>query len=377
MVIITVIGWYGTETIGDRAIFAGLLSLFSEKFHDFEIKLGSIYPFFTERTLFEDIDFYRQCSGGIDAIKIFDTQDVKTLDAAIKSSDILVMGGGPLMGIPSMFMIEYAFKKAKALGKKTMILGCGVGPLRKKIYERSLINIIAHSDIAVFRDRTSLSEYHKLSHADKGVPAIDPAVFAANIFSKSDDCISTDSDYAAISIRSFPEEYKINRDINTGEINSRLKDYVIKFQHEAGCRVELIPMHYFEVGGDDRKFMNRLAVELDNPNIIVQNRPLSLQETMSKFSHSKACVGMRFHSVVLQTMLCGNNIILDYTDPENGKIGNFIRQIHAENFYRESYVNLQTEVSNSISFPVNKMSFPISLLDNYRKSFIDAMDISI
>jgi polysaccharide pyruvyl transferase WcaK-like protein len=57
MVKITVIGWYGTETIGDRAILAGLLSLFDEVFGDFELKLGSIYPFFSERTLYEDMDF--------------------------------------------------------------------------------------------------------------------------------------------------------------------------------------------------------------------------------------------------------------------------------------------------------------------------------
>ncbi len=42
---ILIIGWYGTETIGDRAILAGLISFFSKVYRCFEIKIGSLYPF--------------------------------------------------------------------------------------------------------------------------------------------------------------------------------------------------------------------------------------------------------------------------------------------------------------------------------------------
>ena len=40
--IITVIGWYGTETIGDRAILAGLISLFNKSYTYFEIKKNDL-----------------------------------------------------------------------------------------------------------------------------------------------------------------------------------------------------------------------------------------------------------------------------------------------------------------------------------------------
>ena len=42
---ITIIGWYGTETIGDRAILAGLISIFNQAYDEFEVKLGSLNPF--------------------------------------------------------------------------------------------------------------------------------------------------------------------------------------------------------------------------------------------------------------------------------------------------------------------------------------------
>jgi polysaccharide pyruvyl transferase WcaK-like protein len=342
MVKITVIGWYGTETIGDRAILAGLISLFSEAYTDFEIKLGAIYPFFTERTLYEDMDFLCRCAHKERLnISIFDSRNKKELDDAIKNGDMLVMGGGPLMGMACMFMVEYAFAKAKKLHKKTMILGCGVGPMRKKIYEHSLVNIVQKSDITIFRDSTSRQEYNRMSHCmSNSEAAIDPAVFAALLFQENNEVPKEESGIA-VTIREFPEAYKISKSIQTDTINKLVFNFVRNLT-SYNETIHLIPMHYFSVGYDDRIFMNQIRSSIGNDLIIVQNNPLSLYETMHYFSSASMCVGMRFHSVVLQTILNGKNIILDYTDPATGKIGNFIRQINAEKDYEESYVALQT-----------------------------------
>jgi polysaccharide pyruvyl transferase WcaK-like protein len=345
MVKITIIGWYGTETIGDRAILAGLISLFREAIGDFEIKLGSIYPFFTERTLYEDMDFLCRCAKKQRLhISLFDSRDVKELDNAIGYCDMLVMGGGPLMGMACMFMVEYAFAKAKKLHKKTMVLGCGVGPMRKRIYERSLVHIVRKADVTVFRDDTSLREYNRIAgRQGNGKALIDPAVFAAVCFkeintSKPDDSIA---DTIAVSVREFPDAYKINKSIQSQDIN-RLVITFIKNLLSHNKPVHLVPMHYFGVGYDDRVFMNMARNTIGSGAVSVQNKPLTLYETMKKFADASLCVGMRFHSVVLQTLLNGNNIILDYTDPKTGKIGNFIRQMGAEEQYKNSYIALQT-----------------------------------
>ena len=110
---ITIIGWYGTETIGDRAILAGLISFFNKTYDDFEIKLGSLYPFFSQRTINEDYGFYKEIIKKDIKIDIFNSKDSKDLLNAIKDSDLVVMGGGPLMDLNELFMVEYAFKKAK------------------------------------------------------------------------------------------------------------------------------------------------------------------------------------------------------------------------------------------------------------------------
>jgi polysaccharide pyruvyl transferase WcaK-like protein len=127
-------------------------------------------------------------------------------------------------------------------------------------------------------------------------------------------------------------------------------------------------MHYFGVGYDDRVFMNQVKNELDTNAVFVQNDPLSLCETMRKFSGASICVGMRFHSVVLQTILNGNNIVLDYTDPTTGKIGNFIRQIGAEEHYRNRCIALQTAGS---ALPELRTDKPFKCNDILIKTFRD------
>ena len=59
MIRVLIIGWYGTETIGDRAILAGILrSLDSYLNSDILLTIGSLYPYISERTIFEDRELY-------------------------------------------------------------------------------------------------------------------------------------------------------------------------------------------------------------------------------------------------------------------------------------------------------------------------------
>ena len=103
---ITVIGWYGTETIGDRAILAGLFSFFKKAYGDCEIQIGSLYPFYSERMLNEDFSFWKQIVGDNLKVTQFNSKKAKELKLAIKNSDLLVMGGGPLMHIDELFMVD-------------------------------------------------------------------------------------------------------------------------------------------------------------------------------------------------------------------------------------------------------------------------------
>ena len=108
-------------------------------------------------------------------------------------------------------------------------------------------------------------------------------------------------------------------------------------------------MHYFEIGDDDRYFLNEIKFSLNKDNIFVQNRPLSLEETVLEYKGANFNIGMRFHSVVLQTIASGKNYVLDYTQPKIGKISGFLNDIDLDNFYASRYASLQEGLDINMS----------------------------
>jgi polysaccharide pyruvyl transferase WcaK-like protein len=340
---IVILGWYGTETIGDRAILAGIISILGNNYDSFEIHLGSLYPFVSEITLIDDCSFYKKClTNSKFGIELFDSQNIKDLKKNIEWCDLLIMGGGPLMGPWDLYMIEYAFFEAKKKKKKTFICGCGVGPLQGKQYERCLTRIVSNSDATIFRDQSSAKQYKEIAgaKAKEVAYAIDPAVVAAMKF-KDNNLGIQKKDIIVASVRDFPMEYSINNTINHTSMNNKIVEFLQSLQESTGKELKLVPMHYFSIGGDDRIFMNKIQRTYPQMDITVQNDPLTLEQTLYEFASCTMCLGMRFHSIVLQTVLNGHNIVLDYTHPSKGKIKGFFEQINALDKYKDSYINLQ------------------------------------
>lgn len=347
---VVIVGWYGTETIGDRAILAGIFDMLSKAFGDFEVKLGSLFPFFTRRTLAEDAEFYHALLEKNLKGELFESKKINDLDQAIKDADLVLIGGGPLMHINDLFMLEYALKRSKKLGKPNMVFGCGVGPLFKKRHIPALWGIMKYADKVILRDQGSLNYMESLSSSktktfqEKIQVAIDPSVQAIQSFKEAKHFKENKEPYFAVNLRDFPAEYA-KSDIGS-QVNQKLslwlKDLI---SSNPDKEIRLVPMHYFHIGNDDRAFMNRLKFAENIDGVKVQNEPLNLFETMLEFQEAEACYGMRFHSVIFQTLLNGNNYVLDYTEPKKGKISGFLSSVDSKSFYADRYVNLQSHES--------------------------------
>lgn len=369
---ITIIGWYGTETLGDRAIFAGLVYLLSQVHSSLEIKIGCLGVLLTQRSIAEDLSFLKECSNNaIKSISLFDSRKKKELENSIKWCDWVVIGGGPLMELSEMYMLKYAFEYGKSHHKKNVIGGCGLGPFLTEEMEKVAFSILENSDCILFRDEKSKFIYRndwRGKHDCCG--AIDPAVFAAYIFKKNHGNEIKNNNYIAANFRVASSEYKGNEseDLDTKflKILSQLKDL-------SDDDILLVPMHYFEIGGDDRIILNKLKRLSEKENIKVCNRPLSLVDTMDVFFNANICLGMRYHSIVLQTLLNGKNFILDYTDPQKGKTMNFLKQLGVFEKYRGRYCSLVSD-NGSFDFKkgVERIVISDDLIRKYECCYIDS-----
>ncbi len=382
---ICILGWYGTETIGDRAILAGIFSLLHKTVGYYEISLGSLYPFYSKRMLQEDKILYRYLLNRDLKVELFESKNQSILKTSIDSSDVVIIGGGPLMDLPELYMLRFAFKYAKKKGKKTIICGCGIGPLFKKDYQICVLDIINLADGIILRDSKSkkilidLAAQIGMFLPERVKVGFDPAVECALEYKK---IISVQTSKASeeiiVNLREFPSEYSNNN--NKQYIEKELKQFFESVaNYFAKKAILLIPMHYFFIGNDDRYFLNKLNMDLPFTikNTLVQNKHLSLIETMEKFFYAEFTIGMRFHSVVLQTILNGNNLILDYTEPSKGKIGGFLYDIDKSGFYNNRYINLQDLKAslNLENFRFNENKFQINpdYFIRNQKQYIDAI----
>ena len=372
---IVIVGWYGTETIGDRAILSSLLMHFTSIENHMCFKIGSIYPFFTERTILEDLSFWKNIVKNQDIdISIFDSRSDRELSAAIKTSDCVVVGGGPLCDMMSMYLVEYALKKAKKYHKKTMVYGCGIGPLYTKEFKKCTKNIIENSDIVILRDESSYMQCKDLqvNNIDSVFVSIDPAVFCVQTYKNLNKKVNSKNEIA-INLRDFPKNYKSPACSEKRPFNEITFD-IVKRLEKYGRNIHLIGMHSFCVGNDDREILNKFKY-LVNSDVIVANDPMTLEQTMECFQNAEYCVGMRFHAVVLQTLLNGNNYILNYTDITNGKIPAFLSQIHGTTFYANRNINLQ-KLDGETTFILTKerFSYKEALIAQYEKTYLEAID---
>ncbi|WIW71091.1 polysaccharide pyruvyl transferase family protein [Anaerosinus gibii] len=381
---ICVLGWYGTETIGDRAILAGIISLINQKNNEYKIYLGSLYPFYSKRMLKEDYKLYELLLNRKLEIELFNSKDICELELKIEASDVVMIAGGPLMDLPELHMLKYAFRYAHKKNKKNIIFGCGIGPLFCEEFRQCVLDITKMADVIILRDTISKrnlldisQKYNYNIDITKIFVSFDPAVECAwkykinNSYSKN-----AKKNTIVVNLREFPMEYSKDKSIKD-QVNKRIINFLYEIvQNNRDKSILLLPMHYFFIGNDDRYYLNYLLqTHMKNyKNIFVQNKPLSLVETMDKFIDADYAIGMRFHSIVLETILNGNNYILDYTEFKKGKISGFIDDCDKNGFYNERYVCLQNEFSKiDLRFSKNVFEMSDSYYLSNRRIYMKAM----
>lgn len=380
---VCILGWYGTETLGDRAILDGIIRIYSSAYSKINISIGSLYPFVTERTIFEDRSLYNEYAKDL-AISTFDVRDKKMLIYEIKDSDHVIMGGGPLMDLAELYIIKYAFKEAKRMNKSTALLGCGYGPLVKKEFINCVKKIVELSDLVVMRSSSCLEQIRSISDKkfwEKLYYLMDPAVVSVMRYKKS---------YLHTADNLTDENKKVTWLMNIRDldyVNNKQEVYypiikeTVRLIADQVPNLLLVPMHSFSVGGDDRIIQNRVKQDLNSINLDVIQKPLNLKDTYDLIIESAGCIGMRYHSILFQTFLNGNNYIIDYTNPKTGKISSFIKEIDKDSFYKDRYMHIEDDLKlRSIKIKDSSYNFTYDIsigdrnLERYKELIGNIMD---
>ena len=106
----------------------------------------------------------------------------------------------------------------------------------------------------------------------------------------------------------------------------------------------------------------------------VYNKPPTLTETMNLYKNALFCFGMRFHSVLLQTILNGRNYVLDYTDPIKGKIFNLLNQLNVFDKYQNRYYSLVSDNGCiKVIDDIEKIIIPDNLILDFKNVYVHSL----
>ncbi|MFN0293155.1 polysaccharide pyruvyl transferase family protein [Pedobacter helvus] len=321
-----IVGWYGTETVGDKAILAGIVHELTEKFGKINLYIGSLYPFITQRTI-RELNI---------TAKVIDVWE-KDFIAACKSSDLIIMGGGPLMDLEVLSVPLKAFQLGKIYNKTNIIYGCGIGPLYNERYQNTVKKILSLSDEIMVRDaKSKLTAVEWTNHSKPVKLSGDPSkVYLKSLHQQFPQrniisCYLRDWTYEYCRDLSYEDFLAKKQELELG-IANLIKHKALEMQVD---EIRLEHMHNFVIGNDDRDFsryfMEKYFDDFEIP--ITYNKYLSTVISISEsMQSSKLNVCMRFHSVVFAHSFNTNFVAVDYT--KGGKIKNYLVDENQMNNY--------------------------------------------
>ncbi len=292
---VLLLGWYGTETVGDRAILAECCRLLQDAYGECRFQLASSRPAFSRRTLTQlELDF-PVVSPGL---------------AAIRSADLVVVAGGPVMDDPEMLAWWLRLLAARWLGKPCVLLGVGTHPLRAMLP-------VARS-LASLSSRVALREEGALA----GRVFVDPAFYGA-VPARPE---RREGFHLAVNLRPWPPAFYRGPHGAFRPTWERFLHEVLAALEEL-CRdgvvhrITLFPMH--DVPPDDDRLLYPLCAGL--PASFLQE-PLSPRATAALLASADAFLGMRFHANLLAALAGTPGIGVDY-DSSLGKITWFYKAL--------------------------------------------------
>lgn len=317
---ILVIGWYGTETAGDKAILGNVLHTIRQRYPEAKISLASLYHYLTVQTLLE-LEY-----SDVEIVPVYSSR----FGALAAAADVTVLGGGPLMNLEVLGFVLWAFARTKRAGHRTSVAGCGIGPLTPgSRYEAAVRHILRLADQIELRDQASVARAVELCGRSDVHHTGDPATGFVKRW-MAQNTPSASKPHLNLYLREWPLDY---REALTeaafyhkrAQFEEQLGKWVRHLSEVSGCQPRLLPMHHFCVGGDDREFNRWFAQQyLADLDVFVEQRPLSVQAILASMQSARICICMRFHSVLFADVLGVPFLAIDYT--QGGKIYNYLSE---------------------------------------------------
>lgn len=303
---VVIVGWWGSETVGDVAILGQLLIECDEVAPGARVTLVSFDHAVSRETL---RDLQRT---DVDIVRV----GPASAWAAV-SARALVHGGGPLMESASMRPWALRAWLARAAGAPVVIYACGIGPVRSHARQRAIASLLRASTHVALRDQASMEWDAALTREKAAVLSFDPAFDFARGMRVPHRV--RHADQLALALREPPAAYLA--DLDPHESTERFLDTVAGALNALGRERPLtlvgLVMHTGFADSDDHAIYARLRTRLHHPERLqVASGRHRVTQVVTALETSSAALTVRFHALIFALATQTPVVAIDYARPQ-------------------------------------------------------------
>lgn len=304
---ITIVGWWGSETVGDVAILGQLLEECREIAPELSVTIVSFDATHTRATLTEL---------GRDDVVLVSTGPASAW--AIIGCRTQIVGGGPLMESPSMPLWAWRGRLARAAGARVLLYANGIGPIRTPRAERAIARLLRTATHIVVRDSTSRQWCEERAGRVDVVQSFDPAYD----YVRGQRSIGrTRRAQLALALRAAPAAYLGAADsaLATANFLDAIAAALNAVTSAHDIQIVGIVMHTGFADSDDAMLYEQLRARLREPARLIVPASQRVQDVIRILEESQAALTVRFHAMIFSLATDTPFVAIDYARPA-GKV---------------------------------------------------------
>lgn len=262
---------YGTETVGNHFIQLGILRAFFEACPDRSVYLLSSDVDKTTAGITGIQELLRRTPASGTLLEFIAGKVAVVGEDKIRQlgrDDLLILGGGPIMDDPDLAKWSAWFRWANRCGARTMILGCGLSPLRHPWAIALVKSMLAMTDVAVIRSQPR-QDFVRGARSRLDM-ALDPAFlclpFLAPLVREKRPLLALNA--RAIGFDSFPD-----RAVGTDEVEARVLKHALSISDWADIE-GVLPFSTCETDSEPDSAISRRVADTLAAKLKIAARPL-------------------------------------------------------------------------------------------------------